>query len=195
MGPKRRLRYFLVFLESYNLFNVSIQPPSGTIEIDQTSEDVALTLLNAKVIDTSKCSWEQILEFREDANARQKLRRLRLFAYENYLGKSKEHVKEDILKRIDEASEAAERWGFETKMEALSMLLTSKVLAGGAAGSLASVLAGQPLVALLSVAGGAAIEAGRIGIEITKRHFTMRNMLKDNPVMFFSYAESKLKDK
>lgn len=182
-------------MNSYGLVDVPIQAPRRSIELDETSEDVAVTLMNAKIIDTTSCSWEHILKFREDTEARHKLRRLRLFAYENYLGKSKEYVREDILKRIDDANQMAKRWGFETKTAALSMLLTSKTLAGGAAGSLVSVLAGQPLAAFLSVAGGAAIETGRIGIEITRRHFTLRNMLKDNPVLYFPYAESKLSNR
>ncbi len=188
--------YFLYFVNSYGLTDAPVQAPAKSVSGREIiTEDVALTLLNAKMIDTTNCSWEQILEFRKDEEARQKLRKLRLFAYENYAGKSENFVKEDILQKIEEAEETASRWGFETKVTAMSMLLTSKTLASGAAGSFVSILAGQPLAALLSGAGGAIIEAGRIGLEITRRRYALRNIIKDNPVMYFSYAESKLRSK
>ena len=72
------------------------------------------------------------------------------------------------------------------------MLVSSKALAGTGAGALISTLFGAPLTAVLAGAAGAAIELSSVGIYIGKQHFTLRKMLKENPVSYLSYAKKEL---
>lgn len=101
-----------------------------------STDDVAITVANLNLIDASRASLEQILEFRKDAEARIKLRRLRSFSLQNYSGKNRAFVEDDLSVRIADCEEAIRRWGFETRHAAMSMLFSSKLLGGAVGGSL-----------------------------------------------------------
>jgi hypothetical protein len=180
---------FYQFLNDFHLKSLPVVCAGATMtNDDRDGADIAITITSLELVDAARCSWEQILEFRRDTEARDKLRRLRLFACDNYSGKTKDYIGDDILKRIADYQETVRRWGFETKYSALSMLLTSKLLAGSLTGSLVSVLFDAPVAAIASAAGGAGLEIGRIALELSKRKFALRTMLADNPVSYISYA-------
>jgi len=106
--------------ERFGLANAPVVCPAAmlsgpsTTEYPESVEDVALTLSRLRMIDISKASWKQVVELRKDANARQKLRRLRLFAADNYSGKNLAYIEDDLSRRIYDYEEEARRWGFET---------------------------------------------------------------------------------
>jgi hypothetical protein len=160
---------------------------------DANQSEVVITLPSLSLVDVSHCSWEQILEFRRDDEARDKLRRLRLFAYENYAGKSKDYVEDDILKRIADYDRTVKQWGFETIQSALNMLLTSKVGGGALPGSLVSTLFGAPTLAVATAVGGGVLEIGRIALEVSKQRFALRKLTAENPVSYISHIRSKFK--
>jgi hypothetical protein len=174
---------FASLIEEYGLSKLSIITHSNTIQ-DDDDGDVALVLRNLNVIDVERTPWKQIQEFREDAKARQQLRRLRLFAYENYEGKSKLFVEDDLHARLYDYDELIRRWGFETKQAVLSSILRSKGLSGALGGALIATLFGAPTAALASAVGGAVLEIGRVSLEIAKRKFSLSSSLHDNPVSY-----------
>jgi hypothetical protein len=174
---------FAAFVEDFGLNGVPIITPSSTVQPDEAG-DIALVLRNLSVIDVEHTSWKQIAEFRRDTEARQKLRRLRLFAYENYNGKSQSFIEDDLQVRLYEYDESIRRWGFETKQAVLSSVLRSKGLSGALGGALVATLFGAPAAAVATAAGGAALEIGRIALEITRRKFLLSNSLQDNPVSY-----------
>lgn len=163
---------------------------SADEEPDQTESVISLATLD--LVDASSCSWEQINEFRRDEEAQDKLRRLRLFAYENYSGKSKDYIEDDILKRIADYDEAVKQWGFETTQGAVNMLLNSKIVGGALTGSLVSTLVGAPTLAVATAVSGSILEIGRIALEVTKQRFALHKLIRENPVSYISYARSKL---
>ena len=65
---------------------------------------MSLTPANIPLIDTSKASWEQILERRKDTRALRKLRKLKMFLQDNYQGKDKDYIEDDLAMRLDKYS-------------------------------------------------------------------------------------------
>jgi hypothetical protein len=178
------------FLEKFALRQVPVASAGSAIaESDSTADDVALTISSLRLVDVSKTSWEQLVAFRKDPEAKQKLRRLRLFAAENYAGKGRSFIEDDLNRRIYDYEEEARRWSFETKQAVVTMLLTSKTLASTMSGSVISALFGASAVAIASAIGGAGIEIGRIAIEVSRRRFALRNALRENPISYIKDAE------
>jgi hypothetical protein len=190
---KNTATVFYQFVNDFRLgglpLDVGGSLPTGKPEPEP---ETVISLASLDLIDGERASWEQIKEFRRDVEARDRLRRLRLFAYANYQGKSKDFVADDILTRIADYEAAVKKWGFETAQGALNMLLTSKVFGGALAGSLLSTLFGAPTIAVVAAASGGALEIGRITLEITKQRLALRSLMRENPVSFISYAREKL---
>jgi hypothetical protein len=195
---KRATTAFYEFVNEFSLGKLPLdfgnRVKSQVSDESEPESDTVISLASLDLIDTERASWEQIREFRRDIEAHDKLRRLRLFAYANYQGKSKDFVEDDILTRIADYEAAVKKWGFETAQGALNMLLTSKVIGGALAGSLVSTLFGAPTIAVVAAASGGALEVGRISLEITKQRLALRSLMRENPVSFISYAREKLQD-
>jgi hypothetical protein len=146
--PEAREAFRLLeeFLHRYGLLDSPLDVPQEMIsnDCDAGSSEVCITLAFENLIKTEVTSWDQILEFRRDKTAKEKLRRFRLFADVNYRGKSKAYVEDDILRRLDDYESTVKQWGFETAEGAFNILASSKTLAGTGAGALISALAGAP---------------------------------------------------
>ena len=171
-------------------------PPTASLEAHPELDGCPLlTLSQVPIIDASQASWNQIFDFRKDAAAREKLRRLRLFAFENYSGKQREYVEDDLRHRISEYKAVAERWGLETVQGALALVINSKLAAGVLAGSFLSALFGQPAAAVLAAGFAAATEIGHFGLELRRRRVAFQAFTRDNPVSYLIYTEEKLGDK
>ena len=156
------------------------------------SDDVIVSISNLNLIDTEKITMEQIHAFREDPDARARLRRLRLFALQNYVGKSKSFIEDDLLNRVDEYEAEARRWSFETRNGTISMLFNSKFLAGAAGGGLIGALMASPALSLASLAAGTIAEFGRIGLDLSRRKFQEKEALRGNPVSFIAEGMKKV---
>jgi hypothetical protein len=178
------------FLRKFNVIRLPLDISTEMISAEGAPEtEVCISLATKSIIKVDSLDWKQIMEFRRDREAREKLRRFRLFASANYVGKSKAYVEDDILRRMDEYEAIVKQWRFETVEGAYNMLFSPKMLGTGA-GALLSNLFGAPLPAVLMA--GAAIELGRFAIYLSKQYFTLRKTLKENPVSYLSYAKKEL---
>jgi hypothetical protein len=185
-------------LRDYDLTTTPMDIPEVFIFDDEepgNEAEIAVTLPALNLIDAQDAPWEQVLEFRRDKDSHNKMRRLRRFASENYSGKSKDFIEDDISLRIADYQEAVRTWRFETKYAAFTTLLNSKILASTVAGSLLSAICGAPLPAVGAALAGVALEVGRITLEVNKRKFALRSLMKDNPACYISEAKSKLTGK
>jgi hypothetical protein len=181
------------FVDDFNLSSVAVNASIDQITNDETDgSDVAVTLASLKLINTKNTPWQQIIELRRDAEAKEKLRRLRLFAYENYAGKPAAFIEDDILIRLADYEAAVKKWGFETKTAAMTALLDSKLIAGGVAGSFLSAYLNSPLLAIASAAGAVGLAIGKVAVEIGRQKFALREIMVGNPVSYIAYAKEKL---
>lgn len=161
----------------------------------QPDEDILLKVASLKLIDTHACDWTQLLEFRKDTDSRNLLRRLRLFCYENYQGKSHAYIEDDLRTRVADYERAVKKWGFTTATGAINAVLDSKLIAGGIAGSFLSAYYQEPLLAIASGIGAAGISLAKIGIELGKQKHERGEIMATNPVSYISYAKEKLNSK
>lgn len=175
-------------LNDGNHFILNPEVSQGTADQD----DVSITLARLNIIDTSQTSWEQIAEFRKDAASIAKLRRLRIFVSSSYEGRDASYIRDDLETRIYDYEEEVKRWGFETKDSALSLLFESKSLKMVGAASFVAILYGAPIAAILGASGGAAIEVGKIALEVARKKVAMRKSLGGNPVSYLAEARKKL---
>lgn len=123
------------FAKEYDLFGLPICTFPEIVRPSREPTDIALSIASLRLVDTENISYEQLLEFRNDNEAKEKLRRLRLFAYENYQGKSRSFIEDDLMARISDYESTVKKWGFETKSAVMTALMDSKLVGGGIAGS------------------------------------------------------------
>jgi hypothetical protein len=161
---------------------------------DDTSKPAILTLANLKLIDASNASWEQIIELRKDPTAKIKLRKLRLFAYENYNGKSKNYIEDDIHSKIYEYENTAKKFGLEIFQATMNNVIGSKMFTGVVTGSILSTIFAAPPISIITASAGAIIELGQITLEFKKQKYEFQNLIKDNPTSFITYYKEKLKN-
>lgn len=188
---------YLSFIYRYELSDYPVVIADGVtrpwfLENPDSPLSPVLTLADLRVVDASHASWPQIAEFRRDREARRKLRRLRLFAYENYTGRSLAFVEDDLLTRVADYEESVRQWGFETVQGALSAVFNSKFTPVIVGGSIISSLFGGPSQAVASIATGATVMIGHVAVELTKQRFALQKLMRDNPVSFISYTRTKL---
>ena len=176
-------------------FGFADDPMDFPFELSETvpGGDVIVSLTQIPLVDTRSAPWDQILDFRKDPEAVRKLRRLRLFISENYAGKGKAYIEDDLGLRLDEYSRTAHEAGFETVLGAFGAMLDSKLLAGGLAGSVISTLAGAPVAAALSATSTVLLEVGKAALQIRKTAHEQKELLDQNPVSFFAYANERFK--
>lgn len=132
-----------------------------------------LALSAVSLIDTSKATWEQIAELRRSPEAARRLRRLRLFFFGTYVGKSRSFVEDDLLRRLDDYERTRKEFGFETSLSVLSVLLDAKSIQSAFVAGMAAAFFGGPVAGLAS---GAVVELGRVAIEAGKKVAQIRRL-------------------
>lgn len=148
-----------------------------------------ITMSNVPLIDVSNASWEQIMELRRDPDARRKLRRLRLFLYENYVGKEKAFIEDDLAQRLDDYESSRRSLGLRATTSVLSVVFDAKALQASVAAGIAAALFGGPVAGLASAT---AVECGKIAIEIAKRQQEVHDLQQGHDLAFIIDATMKL---
>lgn len=152
--------------------------PSRYQDSDQAGDDdMSLTLANIPLIDTSKTSWDQIFDLRKDARAMDRLRNLKMFLQDNYQGKGKDYIEDDLAKRLDEYSDVCRDHGLETSLSLLSMVLDARRLQTAIAGGVAAALIGSPLAGLSAAV---SIELGQVVLEVAKKKHDFNRFKRDH---------------
>jgi hypothetical protein len=152
----------------------------------------AISLSGMNLIDVTNVPIKQVLEFRNDKEAREKLRRFRLFAYKEYKGKNKAFIEDDILQKLDEYNLVVKKWGFETAEKSLTFLTDSKALIGTVAAALIGAYFGEESRAMAGTLSGASFAIGNLALTFGKQYFAYRDIMKDNPVSYIADAKKKL---
>lgn len=158
----------------------------------QSENDVAITIASLKLIDTNAVTLNQLIEIRKDPEAIKKLRRLRVFADENYQSKSKDFIEDDILMRLEDYERASKSLGLKTTSAAITTILDSKLIAGGIAGSFVSAYLQEPITAIIAATGTAGITIGKIAIELRRQSLEKQELMANHPVSYITYAKEKL---
>lgn len=149
-----------------------------------------LALSRIPLVDVSNASWEQIMELRSDSEAATGLRRLRLFFFENYVGKPAAYIQDDLLRRLDEYDQARRKHGFDAMMSSIQVLLDSTSLQAAAVASLTAGLFGG---AVAGLSAGAAVEIGKVLLEIANKRAEIRNLASGHELGYVIGAREALR--
>jgi hypothetical protein len=148
-----------------------------------------LALLEIPLVDTSKATWEQIAELRRDPEARGRLRRLRMFFLQDYVGKPRAYVEDDLLRRLDDYERTRKELGFEAILSTLSVLLDAKSVQAAAVAGLTATFLGGPLVGL---GVGAAVEIGKVILEAGKKIAHIRSLADGHELAYLIDARRRV---
>lgn len=116
------------------------------------------------VVDEDALAWEQVRQFRQDAEARASYRRFLHWLDREMVGKSTAFIADEISIRQDRYIRALRKHGIETVVGALERAISPGMLASAsAAGAAVQFVMNQPIWSLLA-AGGLALGSGAISL-------------------------------
>lgn len=162
----------------FDRFCVAVPSATGT---GGSQSDPSITLSKLNLIDASQAEWRQIIELRKDSESHRKLARLRLFIHKNYADCSFSYIEDDLSQRIEEYERVARKFGLKTTLSSLSLLLDAKALQASAGAGLVAGLFGGPLVGLSAAA---AIEIGKIAVNIAEKHHDFKEWQSGHELAF-----------
>lgn len=152
----------------FDRFCVAVPSAAGT---GGSQSDPSITLSKLNLVDASQAEWRQIIELRKDIESHRKLARLRLFIHKNYADCSFAYIEDDLSQRIEEYERVSKKFGLKTTLSSLSLLLDAKALQASAGAGLVAGLFGGPLVGLSAAA---AIEIGKVAVNIAEKHHDLK---------------------
>jgi hypothetical protein len=123
-------------------------------DFHQTQAGIEVSLDFVPVAVEDKLSWKQVLEFRRDTEAREKLRRMRNWFTLELAGKSEAEIRATLEEQLDDYSWALRKHGIATTVGGFTSFLGV-----AAAPATLSLLTASPLAVM---AGGIALAAGAV---------------------------------
>ena len=180
---------FQKFAKSLYINSYSVLLPESMENDSFTEAYSCLTTSNIPLIDTENSSWEQIMELRKDSESKKKLRRLRLFFLNNYVGKTKDFIEDDLCQRLDDYENTRKKHGFDTAMSTLDILLDANTLQAAAVAGFTTGLFGGPIVGMAS---GVTIELGKVLIELGKKQANISNLSAGHELGYIISAKTKI---
>ena len=175
----------------------SVIPPTGFDPIINTpnslTDSLGFTFSNLKVIDAENADWEQILEFRKDKDALKKLRRFKLFFYDELADKDITYINDLIAVKMEDYENSCKKHGIDMIQKSYKTILNSKILLAGFSSSIAALILNKPELFQLSAIGAGLLELGRITLEVSHAHVERKIMRNANEISYFVQAKKKLK--
>jgi hypothetical protein len=184
------------------MFNARIERApvllSGTVLAPQnvaaTGSEVTAILAGLPIVDVSKASWRQILEFRKDPEARRKLRILRLHLADQFIGKTTEQIAAGLELGIAEYERAAKKHGFELLVGSLQASCDAKDTIGavGVWALVGATLGSSAAAAVIGASVGLLTELSKLTLSVAKGAYDLREFRKHHPYTYVVEAQSKL---
>jgi len=136
-------------------------------------DDPLIQIASLPILEPDDLKWDTIQALRNDKVSQVKLRRLRAFFFENYAGKPKSFIEDDLLTRIDDHQSAAKDWGLSTLQTTLSLGGTKGLMTSTSAG-LVAVLAGQSVPIAAAIGASAVLGSTTVSILTSRKRFKLK---------------------
>lgn len=183
--------------ESYQHFLHVLGIPSASLFLSDSTEflydssntNIMATIAGIPLVNAEQASLLQIRQLREDTNAQRKLRNLRLFLFQNYTGKPKSFIEDDIHKRMDEYYAAASKHGFDIFESSLTCLIDAKSIQATIAGGLIGWLLGGPVVGITS---GLTVEIASLSLTLARGIRELRLFRKQHDLAYIFHAKKSI---
>lgn len=131
---------------------------------------VVSSLADLQIVNEESLEWEQVLQFREDEEARKKYGRLIHWLDKELVGRDQAFIEEEIAQKLDDYEWAIRKHGFEWSLGCLSAIVDLPSVIGGGVSFAALFAAGHPgigaLVAGLTV-------GSRLAVNIVKEQLAI----------------------
>lgn len=139
---------------------------------------VVSVIEGAAVVSEETLTWEQVVEFRIDREARSSYRRFVHWLDKEMLGKPASFIIDEVSGRMEAYSWALKKHGLQTVVGALERTLDAKSLLGTATAALTlEAMAGLPLLGIL---GGAGVLIGNAVVHVATRLIERADILAKN---------------
>ena len=146
--------------------------------------DALLSIAQMQVPDGSALSWDHIIEFRKDMSARNRLRRLRVFAAKEYEGKPASFIEDDLCLRMEEYEQVLKEWNIKTVLSGLSTALSLESAIQVGIVDAVGVLHGVSSPTLLATS--VAIPCGHFAIEFAKQRLERNKEVRGFPLAYLT---------
>lgn len=165
---------------------VTVDPKFLDIECTDTSqtERAIVSIANILVPDTQELGWDAIIEFRRDEQARQRLRRLRVFAANEYAGKSRNYIEDDLCLRMDDYVQTLKSWNIKTVLGALSTCLSLETTLQTGMANVAAILSGLPPAN--AFAASLSIPVARFALELGSVRLAREDAIRQYPMAYIT---------
>jgi hypothetical protein len=136
------------------------------------TETIVTVIENLGIINEGGLNWQQVMDFRNDRDAKMKLRRMRLWLDSVLVGKPLSYVTDAIAIKLDDYEWALKKHGIETITGSLSGLLDFRFLSGTSAAIAGLAVAGGPSWAAIGTAG---LLLGRVTLSVTTKLLDLKD--------------------
>lgn len=123
------------------------------------------------------------------------MRNFRLFAYENFFGRSKAYISDRLDEKIYEYEQTCRKHGFELIASPISTLLDSNSFVGISCIIAASVLSGNWQFAVATAIGGAVIETSKLIVNVATQRRSFQSYMNNHELAYLFHLENNLKCK
>lgn len=188
-GTRPLRKIFAEYASTLEVRDAAVLLPSSNSSTCSGFEDSIVSLSGVSLIDPDRATWEQIIELRSDFDSRRRLQRLRAFVTENYVGKSRAYVEDDLSSRLDEYQQVKRKHGFESVVGSIGSLVDSSNIQAATSAGLATALLGGPWAGISSAV---LIEVGKVAIEFAKRRRAMVDWRNSHPLAYLVQLQSEM---
>jgi hypothetical protein len=122
----------------------------------QAGDQTALLCIveDLEIVDEQRLTWEQVIEFRKDVEARAAYRRFIHWLDASMVDKSVQYITDEINQRLERYEWSLRKHGIKTMIGGVSDTLNPKSLIGSSTAGIAiNLIAGKPIWSLLTAGG------------------------------------------
>lgn len=154
--------------ETHGIHTINIYDSENARKNEFTEGDrrvVVATLEGLGIIDNFALTWEQILDFRKDTNARRKYIRFLHWLDKDMIGKSPAFIQDEISIRLEDYEKSIKKHGIKTIVGTVSEVIDGKYILGSSGIAAGLSLSGHPVLGFLV---GAGLLIGKVALKVSE---------------------------
>jgi hypothetical protein len=154
---------------------------------------IVAVISDLRIPDEWHLTWDQVVDFRRDRNAKAAFRRLTHWLDTEMIGRSWTYIHDEIAIRLEAYEKAMSKHGIHCVLGSLAASFDAKALAAGAVAATSAVFAGYPTLGLLA---GGSFVLGKASVDIARVLLSTRDALDETQqeIAFVIQAKEKLSD-
>lgn len=137
------------------------------IEYKEGSSEVVLASIdNLNIVDEKSLSWDQVMQFRDDKEAKLKYRRMMLWLNTEMIGRTQNYIEDAIAVKLDDYEHALKKHGIKAVLGFLSCMLDWKAIVAASPPAGGLIASGEPI---WGTALGAGLVIGQAAVKVAQK--------------------------